>query len=120
MRKQTNEQLGLLEELELVHGIHQQMLKLLHDLGFSPPDGHQNAETNASGADAGYDERRANIYKGYQDVVAHKEALEMRIESVKKEDAKRRGQPGVQKKKTTTQARKTRRRGNGWTKAKKS
>ncbi|ETS03484.1 hypothetical protein M419DRAFT_7404 [Trichoderma reesei RUT C-30] len=118
MRKQGNEQLGLLEELELVHGVHQQMLKLLQDLGFSPPDGHQNTETNGSEADAGYDERRANIYKGYQDVVAYKEGLEKRIESVKKEDAKRRGQPGVQKK--TTQARRTRRRGNGWTKAKKA
>ncbi|KAH0497289.1 hypothetical protein TgHK011_004604 [Trichoderma gracile] len=118
MRKQANEQLGLLEELELVHGMHQQMLKLLQDLGFSPPDGHQVPETNASEAEAGYDERRANIYKGYQDVVAYMERLEMRIESVKKEEAKRQGLPGAQKK--TTKARKTRRRGNRWTKAKRS
>ncbi|KAL7808113.1 hypothetical protein V8C44DRAFT_359859 [Trichoderma aethiopicum] len=118
MRKQTNEQLGLLEELELVHGTHQMMLKLLQDLGFSPPDDHPDADANASEANPGYDERTANIYKGIRDVVAEKERLEKRIERVKQEDAKQRGPSGVQKK--TTGVRKTRRRGNGWAKAKRS
>lgn len=118
MRKQTNEQLGLLEELELVHGTHRMMLKLLQDLGFSPPDDHPDADANTSEADPGYDERTANIYKGIRDVVAEKERLEKRIERVKQEDAKQRGPSGVQKK--TTGVRKTRRRGNGWAKAKRS
>ncbi|PTB70409.1 hypothetical protein BBK36DRAFT_1155216 [Trichoderma citrinoviride] len=120
MRKQSDEQLGILEELELVHGMHQMILQLLQDLGFSPPDeGHQIPETDASGADALYDERRADIYKGFQDVVAEKEKLEVRIASLKKEDVQRRGQQsGVQKK--TIQARKARRKGNKWTKAKRS
>ncbi|TFB03247.1 hypothetical protein CCMA1212_004862 [Trichoderma ghanense] len=95
MRKQANEQLGLLEELELVHGMHQMMLKLLQDLGFSPPDGHHDPETEGPVADVSYDERRANIYRGFLDVVADKERLEKRIESVKKEEAKRPGQAGL-------------------------
>ncbi|KAL6871361.1 hypothetical protein J3F83DRAFT_714269 [Trichoderma novae-zelandiae] len=118
MQNQGKEGLGMLEELELVHGMYQMILQLLKDLGFSPADAHQHPKAYLPEAAADYEERRANIHKEFLEVAAETERVEMRIDALKKEDAERQGRSGVQKR--TTQARKTRRKGNKWTKAKRS
>lgn len=115
MRKKTDERL---EPTQIMHETLQMMLQLMKVLGFAPPNVHQDqgAEIDETGSANIRDERIANIYKGYYDMVEHKNRLEGILDSLERQNAEWLEQSDRQK---TAHTRKPpRRKGNKWTRPK--
>lgn len=117
MPKQTDE---TLEATQIMHETLQMMLALMEVLGFKPQDIHQDQGMKMDQAEAPAlrDERIANLYKGYHDMVEHKNRLERALALLERQDAESLKQPDRRK---TAHTRKPRRRkGNKWTRPKRS
>lgn len=115
MRKQTDE---TLETTQIMHETLQMMLRLMDVLGFKPQDVHQDQgmKMDQAEAPAPLDERIANLYKGYYGMVEHKNRIERILDMLERQDAESLKQPDQRK----TARKPPRRKGNKWTRPKRS
>ncbi|KAF3068563.1 hypothetical protein CFAM422_007591 [Trichoderma lentiforme] len=115
MRKQTDE---TLEPTQIMHETLQMMLRLMDVLGFKPQDVHQDQgmEMDQAGTPALRDERIANLYKGYHDMVEHKNRIERALALLERQEAESLKQPD--RRKTADIRKAPRRKINKWTRPK--
>lgn len=115
MRKQTDE---TLETTQIMHETLHMMLELMEALGFKPKDVHQDRgmEMDQAGTSALCDERVSNLYKGYHDMVEHKNRIERVLALLERQEAESLKQPD--RRKTGNIRKAPRRKRNKWTRPK--